>query len=134
MDDNRQQVIRAASMCVWRQSRVLLVKRPEGVWAFPGGKLHDGEASAIGAVRELFEETGVVAAATSVLADYEIAVPQKGIIYHLTCHLGQWHSGAGTAASDAEALCWAGSREIESLVFAPHVRAAIERSAYLINS
>jgi 8-oxo-dGTP diphosphatase len=134
MNENRHQIIHAASMCVWRNSSVLLVKRPEGVWAFPGGKLHVGESSAAGAVRELLEETGVVATVVSVLGDYEIAVPHKRISYRLTCHLGQWQSGAGVAASDAVALCWADAAMVENLLFAPHVKDAIARSQCLTNS
>jgi 8-oxo-dGTP diphosphatase len=45
---------------VLRKGRVLLVHRPAyDDWSFPKGKLDDGEASPVAAVREVGEETGV---------------------------------------------------------------------------
>jgi 8-oxo-dGTP pyrophosphatase MutT (NUDIX family) len=59
-------VIRAAGGVVWRRSgdrlEVLLVHRPRyDDWTFPKGKLDPGEGWEQAAVREVFEETGVVA-------------------------------------------------------------------------
>src|SRR5499433_3734192 len=52
---------------VMRGDRVLVVRRANppmpGRWGFPGGVLELGETVAQGAMRELFEETGVVAEA-----------------------------------------------------------------------
>ncbi len=47
------------------EGRVLLARRPEGrhmagLWEFPGGKLHEGEAPETALCRELVEELGVV--------------------------------------------------------------------------
>ncbi len=47
-----------------RDGRYLLGRRPEekrhgGLWEFPGGKLHDGEALLSAADRELSEELGI---------------------------------------------------------------------------
>jgi 8-oxo-dGTP pyrophosphatase MutT (NUDIX family) len=57
-------VVRAA---VERAGRLLLVHRAPwdslpGAWELPGGKLDSGERSETGLARELFEETGLVAA------------------------------------------------------------------------
>jgi len=55
----------AAGGVVWRPAagggtEVLIVHRPKyDDWSFPKGKLHDGEASAEGALREVAEETGL---------------------------------------------------------------------------
>lgn len=48
--------------------------RHSGQWALPGGRVEDGEAPAVAALRELSEEVGVVAEQSSVLGlldDYE---------------------------------------------------------------
>ncbi|QCJ41094.1 NUDIX domain-containing protein [Bacillus sp. S3] len=39
--------------------RILLQKRPEGIWGLPGGLLELGESAEEAARREVFEETGV---------------------------------------------------------------------------
>jgi len=50
---------------VLRGERALIVQRAQqpnaGRWGFPGGVLELGETVAEGAMRELFEETGIVA-------------------------------------------------------------------------
>jgi len=58
--------VRAAGGIPWRTSadgtvEVLVVHRPRyGDWTFPKGKLDPGEGWAQAAVREVFEETGLV--------------------------------------------------------------------------
>ncbi|MGG3467416.1 NUDIX domain-containing protein [Neobacillus pocheonensis] len=41
------------------EGKILLQKRPEGIWALPGGLLELGESAEDAARREVFEETGV---------------------------------------------------------------------------
>ena len=57
--------IPATIAAVVRDGHVLLVRRAnppdENCWAFPGGKIDAGEAIEAATVRELLEETGVVA-------------------------------------------------------------------------
>lgn len=57
----------AALAVVARGGRVLLVRRANppdaGLWGFPGGRIEWGEPAVAAAVRELREETGVVAEA-----------------------------------------------------------------------
>ncbi|AHY47711.1 NUDIX domain [Rubrobacter radiotolerans] len=52
----------AAMLTVRPDGRVLVLQRPEGTWDPPGGRLARGETFEAGAVRELFEETGLLAA------------------------------------------------------------------------
>jgi 8-oxo-dGTP diphosphatase len=57
--------------------RVLLAQRPEGkhmagLWEFPGGKVHEGEAPEAALIRELKEELGIDVAA-SCLAPFTFA-------------------------------------------------------------
>jgi 8-oxo-dGTP diphosphatase len=52
--------LRAAGGVVVREGRVLLVHRPKYEdWAFPKGKLEDGESWEDAALREVEEETGL---------------------------------------------------------------------------
>lgn len=41
------------------QGKILLQKRPEGIWGLPGGLLELGESAEEAGRREVFEETGV---------------------------------------------------------------------------
>lgn len=50
--------------------RILLLQRPEGTWDPPGGRLASGESFEEGAVRELCEETGLLAAPERMLATW----------------------------------------------------------------
>lgn len=61
---SRPGVIAAASICVFRGPRVLLVRRakPPFLWSLPGGRVEPGETAEQAAMRELHEETGVRAA------------------------------------------------------------------------
>jgi 8-oxo-dGTP pyrophosphatase MutT (NUDIX family) len=58
-------MIRAAGILIVSGGEILYLKRGPnctlpGVWCFPGGHVEDGETSAEAAVRETFEETGIV--------------------------------------------------------------------------
>lgn len=76
------ELVRAAGGVVWRQvdgaDEVLLVHRDKyDDWTLPKGKLDPGESWEQAAVREVFEETGVVAVLGPELADAEY-VDNKG--------------------------------------------------------
>jgi mutator protein MutT len=56
--------IEVAIGLIWRDGRLLITRRPEGVhlaglWEFPGGKLESGESAASGLAREVEEELAV---------------------------------------------------------------------------
>jgi 8-oxo-dGTP diphosphatase len=50
--------------------KILLLQRPEGTWDPPGGRLAPGETFEEGAIRELYEETGLLAAPERMLATW----------------------------------------------------------------
>ena len=70
-------VLVAAVALIDADGRVLLARRPEGkamagLWEFPGGKVHPGEAPEAALLRELREELGVDTA-ESCLAPFAFA-------------------------------------------------------------
>ncbi|MEH7375140.1 NUDIX hydrolase [Neobacillus drentensis] len=57
---NRPLILVGAMVCVIDdQGKILLQKRPEGIWGLPGGLLELGESVEEAGRREVFEETGV---------------------------------------------------------------------------
>lgn len=104
------------------ETRALIVQRAQlpnaGRWGFPGGVLELGETVAEGAMRELREETGIVAEPDGVL-DVHDAISRDGegrvqFHYTLIAVRGLWRSGEGTPADDAAAVAWASRAEIEA--------------------
>jgi ADP-ribose pyrophosphatase YjhB (NUDIX family) len=100
--------------------RILIVQRAQqpnaGRWGFPGGVLELGETVAEGAMRELNEETGIVAEAAGIL-DVNDAVSRddEGRVqfhYVLIAVRGLWQSGEGVAGDDAAAVAWASRDDI----------------------
>ena len=105
---------------VMRGDRVLVVRRANpplpGRWGFPGGVLELGETVAQGAMRELLEETGVIAEATGPLTviDTIDRDPENRVSYHYTlvAVIGRWQSGEGTPGDDADEVAWLSRFEI----------------------
>ena len=89
-----------------------------GRWGFPGGVLELGETVGEGAMRELLEETGIVAEPAGVLnVNDAISRDEEGRVqfhYILIAVRGVWRSGEGVAADDAAACAWVTRAEIEA--------------------
>jgi 8-oxo-dGTP diphosphatase len=105
---------------VLRGDKALIVQRAQqpnaGRWGFPGGVLELGETVAEGALRELAEETGVVAEAAGWLNVHDaVSRDADGRVqfhYVLIAMRGIWRSGEGVAADDAAATAWATRADI----------------------
>ena len=105
---------------VLRGERALVVRRANpplsGRWGFPGGVLELGETVAQGAMRELFEETGVEAEAAGPLTVID-TIDRDGddrVRYHYTlvAIIGHWRSGEGVPGDDADEVAWLSRAEI----------------------
>jgi ADP-ribose pyrophosphatase YjhB (NUDIX family) len=108
---------------VARRGRVLLVRRAnppdQGRWGFPGGRIEPGETLAAAALRELAEETGVVAESGAVLGAFDsVHDGADGRLAHhyvLVAVGCRWVSGDGAAADDALDTGWFTPEEIAAL-------------------
>ncbi len=105
---------------VLRGGKALVVRRSNppmaGRWGFPGGVLELGETVAQGAMRELLEETGIVAEPIAPLTVIDtIDHDDQGRVrfhYTLVAVCGRWVSGEGVAADDADDVAWLSRADI----------------------
>ena len=105
---------------VVRGEQALIVPRAQqpnaGRWGFPGGVLELGETVAQGAMRELLEETGIVAEPAGILnVNDAVSRDEEGRVqfhYVLIAVRGVWRSGEGTPGDDAAAVAWATRADI----------------------
>ena len=99
---------------VLRGDRALVVRRSNppmpGRWGFPGGVLELGETVVQGAMRELFEETGIKAEAAGPLTVIDtIDRDEEGRVryhYTLVAVIGNWLSEEGAPGDDADEVAW----------------------------
>lgn len=106
--------IPATIAAVIRDGHVLLVRRAnppdENCWAFPGGKIDAGERIEAATVRELREETGVLAEPLHVFDAVDVfdrddtgALRRHFILIAVLC---RWISGEPVAGDDARDARW----------------------------
>ena len=113
---------------------VLLVQRGkppgQGEWSLPGGSQELGETLAETALREVLEETGVVARAAGVLTavDNVERDAQGRVRFHYTIVdvLADWVSGEPVPGDDALAARWATPAEWRDLVAWPPLLEVLE--------
>ena len=130
---NSRQIIKAASACVWRGSKVLIARRGKalgkGLWSLPGGKLESGESAQAAAMRELLEETGVISKLEHFVGDYEVDAGTARFI--ISCFAGHYQAGEAKAASDSDDVAWVEISALDRYRLAPNTRAAIEAALKL---
>lgn len=105
---------------VVRDNHILLVRRrnaPDaGLWGYPGGHVELGETALNAAVRELFEETGIVGKSKKYLTNIDfIERDDDGLVIHhylLAAVLCDYISGDPTAGDDASDARWISIRDV----------------------
>ncbi|MDO1585448.1 NUDIX hydrolase [Rhizobium oryzicola] len=116
-----QRPIAATIAVVLREGYVLLVRRANmpdaGKWGFPGGKIENGETINDAVVRELLEETRVIAKPLRVLTAVDaFDHDEQGRLrshYILIAVLCEWHTGTPVAGDDALEAQWFSLEELE---------------------
>lgn len=114
----------ASSAIIKRGDRLLLVRRinppSQDMFAFPGGRGEPGETPADTALRELQEETGIIARHPQLFATYDL--PSRDSAGQLTSHfllsvflVEADEQAAALAADDAADAGWFTLEEIRRL-------------------
>jgi 8-oxo-dGTP diphosphatase len=114
-------IVDVAIGLVWKDGRVLIARRPEGVhlaglWEFPGGKVEAGETPEAGLLRELREELGIEAEILGRREVIEFAYTQRTVhLYPIDC---RWLAGEPHPAG-CEDPRWVLPSELPSYEFPP---------------
>lgn len=124
--------IAAASIAVVRDDgAVLLVLRgrgaAQGTWAFPGGGVDPGETTAAAALRELAEETGIVAQIEREMGRFAFAATATTPALSLTVFQAVYVSGTARAGDDARDVVWTTPQDALTLPLAEHMAEALQR-------
>jgi len=98
--------------------RLLLIRRGQepgrGLWSLPGGRCEPGEDAATAAVREAYEETGLVVAAGALVGRVERPGP-GGVTYVIDDLACAVTGGTLRAGDDADDVRWVGPAELATL-------------------
>ncbi|MFN0262686.1 NUDIX domain-containing protein [Tepidamorphus sp. 3E244] len=128
-------IIAAASICVFHANLVLLVKRakPPFLWSLPGGRIEAGERAEEAALRELSEETGVVA--TIVGAGMEIDFKtESGELYKISNFAARYVSGEAHAMSDAAEVAWEKPFDLDRYPLTPRALEVIAHARKMVGA
>lgn len=127
-----------SAVCI-RDRAFLLVERgrePSKGWlAFPGGRREEDEAPQDAAIRELYEETGIVATdvsyLTTVTFDYSTPEFPSPKPFRLAVFLARDPVGDAVAADDAAAVHWL---RVEEMTAFDVTESVLEVAHYLAHS
>jgi ADP-ribose pyrophosphatase YjhB (NUDIX family) len=120
-DDTHDNLRHGASIAVFKDRKVLLVKRGRapyrGLWSLPGGKVEGNESPRNAACRELKEETGIEAEVEGIVDTVRIAdeANRARDAYRLTVFYGRPTGGRLKAGSDTDQAEWVHLDDIEGL-------------------
>ena len=121
----------AVSIALVDRDRVLLVRRgrapAKGLYAFPGGRVEDGESLETAVRRELFEETGLGAEAVEPVETLLIEREGEGSAFEHNVFRGVYAGGEPVAGDDAESAGWFTLADMAGVPVIPSVLAVAQR-------
>ena len=113
----RRAIVAAGAVVVDDEGRVLLVRRGHapsaGEWTLPGGRVEAGETPEAAIVRELREETALVASVVASLG--VVTLEREGATYVIHEYLVRPESHVASAGDDAADVRWVEERELAAL-------------------
>ena len=120
---------------VTRDGRALIVRRGheprKGEWSLPGGLVELGERLIDAVRREISEETGLDVEVGPMVETFDRVHrdPEGRVRFHFVIvdYLCVARRGAAVAGSDAEAVAWVTSEEIDAYGVNPHAAAVIRK-------
>ena len=108
----------AGRSCATATGRLLLIRRGQepgrGLWSLPGGRCEPGEDAAAAAVRETYEETGLVVTAGPLVGRVERPGP-GGVTYVIDDLACTVTGGTLRAGDDADEARWVDAAELAAL-------------------
>ena len=120
---------------VTRDGRALIIRRGheprKGEWSLPGGLIELGERLIDAVRREISEETGLDVEVGPMVETFDRVHrdPEGRVRFHFVIvdYLCVARSGAAVAGSDAEAVAWVTSEELDAYGVNPHAAAVIRK-------
>jgi 8-oxo-dGTP diphosphatase len=120
---------------VTRDGRALIIRRGheprKGEWSLPGGLVELGERLIDAVRREIEEETGLDVEVGPMVETFDRVHrdPEGRVRFHFVIvdYLCVARSGTAVAGSDAEAVAWATSEELDAYGVNPHAAAVIRK-------
>lgn len=116
---HQNRILAASAVVCDEEGRFLLVKRanpPEaGHWTLPGGRVDPGETLEQAAVREVYEETGVVVRLIRELGQLDLP-DGEDVTYEIHDFLAEYMSGQAVAGDDAANVAWFRALELPDLL------------------